>query len=125
MKWTILRAPEDTPFLTSDNPVVKFDPEYRGGFWGFGMANPTIEIRFPVSKGTCLVFTHDKDRRDTWHNLMEAGKQAEADALRQTLPEITYHKATPNVVQQINGLAIDYATRFDGEGSWCTDGWQE
>lgn len=112
MEWRVIRTPATSPFVTSDNPVVKFDPQHRSGFWGIGMASPTIEIRFPVSKSTFLVFTHDKDRQDTWLKLMDAGKQAEADALRQTLPKITYHKATPNAVQQINGLAIDYATRF-------------
>ncbi len=112
MKWTVLRAPGTAFFVTSDNPVVKFDRNYRGGFFGIGLASPTIEIRFPIDKNTCLVITHDRDRQDRWHELMEAGRQTEAAELRQALPRTEFLKVGERVVETINALTIAYARRF-------------
>lgn len=112
MKWTVLRTSHDLPFVTSDNPVVKFDPAYKGGFWGIGVANPTIEIRFPLTKSAMLVIIHDRKREDEWHRLTEAGKEEEARKLRQTLPVIAYVNVRPRAVDTINGLTIVSADRF-------------
>ena len=112
MQWTILRAPGTAQFITSDNPVIKFDPNYRGGFYGVGMYSDTIEIRFPVSRTACLFITQDHDRQNEWHKLMEAGKRSEAETLRRRVPTIRFLQASPRAVETINGLTIEYATRF-------------
>ncbi len=112
MKWTILRAPEGSFFVTSDNPVVKFDPEHRGGFNGIALISPTIEIRVPISKSSCLLITHDCKRQETWHELMKAGKEAEAKELRQAIPPTEYVQVDQHVVDTVNKLTVAYAARF-------------
>jgi hypothetical protein len=112
MKWTVLRTSDDAPFVTSDNPVVKFDPAYKGGFWGIGLANPTIEIRFPLTKQAVLVITHDRAREEEWHRLVEAGAEDEARKVRQALPVIDYVNVRPRAVDTINALTVVCADRF-------------
>ncbi|MBI4165281.1 MAG: DUF4238 domain-containing protein [Acidobacteria bacterium] len=112
MKWTILRTSHEAPFVTSDNPVVMFDPAYKGGFWGVGLVNPTIEIRFPLTKTAMLVITHDHARFEEWHRLMEANNPVEAKTLRQTLPVIDVFDVQPRAVEALNALTIVCADRF-------------
>lgn len=112
MKWTVLRALGTAFFVASDNPVVRFDPNYRGGFFGVGLVGPTIEIRFPIDKNTCLVITQDRDRQDRWHELVEAGRQTDAAELRKALPRTEFLKVGGKVVETINRLTIAYARRF-------------
>jgi len=110
MKWTILRALGG--FVTSDNPVVRHDPEYRGGFYGLGLASRTVEINFPISKNACLVITHDRNREDRWHELMATGEEEKAKELRRTVPTIEYTRPSAEIVNRINGMTVAYADRF-------------
>ena len=110
MKWTVLHTSSSTQFVTSDNPVVKFDPEYRGG--GIAFASPTIQVKFPVTKSAMLVVTHDRTREETWHQLVRAGRQDEAKVLRETLPLIDYLDVQPSQVKAMNRHTTLYTERF-------------
>lgn len=109
MKWTVLRAGESHPFVTCDNPVVKIDPTAQGPI---AFMNPHLEIRFPLSRTACLLITHDRDREDRWHALMEAGRQSEAKELRETVPITDFFKVGGNVIEAINTVTIRYAARW-------------
>jgi hypothetical protein len=61
MTVTILCTPDDTPFITSDAPVVWHDPElykmppfYRTP----GLGSPTIEVTMPLAPTRLLLLTH-------------------------------------------------------------------
>ncbi len=112
MKWTVIRSSGRTQFVTSDNPVVKTDPCYRGGFYGVGLYSRTIEIRFPISKTACLLITKDRQREDRWHELINAGRELEARQLRETVPSTTFVQPPDAIVGEINALTIRYAKRF-------------
>jgi Protein of unknown function (DUF4238) len=46
MNWQFLIAPDDSKFLTSDNPVFFFE--------GIGLNKPQSEITFPISSTVAL-----------------------------------------------------------------------
>lgn len=54
MDWSLLIAPEEISFITSDNPVVVKDPEnlnYRS--CGFS-SSPNVQVTFPLTPKICL-----------------------------------------------------------------------
>lgn len=110
MMWKVLRSTADRPFVTSDNPVVKFVPT-NDGFRGVGLVNPNIEIRFPLTKTGCLVISHDHDRVHRIGELRQAGKTSEADSLRDLLPKLTFVTVDKQTVEHINLMAISYAAK--------------
>lgn len=112
MKWVVVRITGNAFFHTSDNPVIKLDPDHRGGFYGIGLASPTIEIRFPLDKNACLVIMQDAARQEKWHELMTSGKTTEASQLRSTIPNIEYQRVNSAAVDVMNSVTIEYATRF-------------
>jgi hypothetical protein len=61
MSWQFLHSTTNSPFATGDNPVFYCDPEHRssGLLTGVGLANPTIEVTFPLSRKICAL--------GTWH----------------------------------------------------------
>ncbi|WP_081652014.1 DUF4238 domain-containing protein [Aurantimonas coralicida] len=57
--FSFLRAPSGMQYITSDNPVLLYDPARpRGSFWGIAPASPTIELTMPISPTTCVVIAH-------------------------------------------------------------------
>jgi Protein of unknown function (DUF4238) len=111
MLWTVLHAKEGE-FLTSDAPVVRRDPEFRGGFYGGGLMSPTAEVWFPLSGRTCLRISHDQERRAKFLELLETGKTADAEAIRRELPAIRGGYVEPQLVQAVNRQTIVNAERF-------------
>src|SRR5215467_865913 len=99
-------------FLTSDAPVVRRDPGFRGGLHGGGMASSTAQVWFPLSKHACLLITHDNDRKRKYFELLEGGKVEEAEAIRANLPEISGRGIGAEYVQAVNGQTILNADRF-------------
>ena len=54
-EWAIARAPEDSRFVTSDNPVVHFDPTLRDPRSGLGFASSAYtETTFAVDPSFCI-----------------------------------------------------------------------
>jgi hypothetical protein len=111
MHWTVLHA-EGGEFLTSDAPVVRRDPGFKGGFYGGGLMSRTAEVWFPLSKRTCLVINHDQERMTKFMELLEAGKTEEAEGLRADLPPIQGGDVTSKFVQAANRQTIIKAERF-------------
>ncbi len=63
MDWSLLIAPKDFAFITSDNPVVVKDPEnlhYRS--CGFS-SSPSVQVTFPLTQNICLFGSWGKYRR--------------------------------------------------------------
>ena len=55
-RWQIWKAPEDTPFVTSDNPLVTYVAVSNGEFApGFGFNMTESFAAFPVAPSACLV----------------------------------------------------------------------
>jgi hypothetical protein len=54
-EWSIARAPEGSRFVTSDNPVVHFDPTLRDPRSGLGFVSSAhSETTFPVDPSFCV-----------------------------------------------------------------------
>lgn len=111
MHWTVFHATEGE-FLTSDAPVVRHDPGFRGGFYGGGIASPTAQVWFPLSKKACLLITHDNERQAKFFELLENGKIEEAKAVRAKLPEICGRDINAEGVPDVNQQTIVNADRF-------------
>jgi hypothetical protein len=111
MLWTVLHAKEGE-FLTSDAPVVRRDPEFRGEFYSGGLMSATAEIWFPLCKRTCLLIGHDQERRARFQELLEAGKKAEAQAIITELPAIRGGYVAAQLVQAVNRQTVVNAERF-------------
>jgi hypothetical protein len=56
MQWAVLRAPEKSPFITSDCPVVTRDKTGRRMFPG--LKDQETEVLFPLSKSAVLRMDH-------------------------------------------------------------------
>ncbi len=91
MNWTFLIAQGDYKFLTSDNPVFRYDPEWNPeSNIGVGLswtANSKIEITFPISKDMAFLGTF------------------------QNIPR-GYVEADDKITKQINRRTIISASRF-------------
>lgn len=111
MMWTVVKPQSDRLFLTSDNPVAKFDPT-NNGFRGIGLVNPNVQIRFPLTKTACLAINHDHERVRRIGMLRQAGKTSDADALRDLLPKVIYADINNQAVERINRMTISYAARY-------------
>lgn len=111
MRWTIIRA-EEGSFVTSDAPVVRHDPEFKGGVYGGGLYSSTAEVWFPLSKRACLVITHDHEGEKKFFELLYAGRRQEADAVREHLPQILESRVKQAGVDEINKATIMNADRF-------------
>lgn len=109
MMWTVLCSREGSLFVTSDNPVVKFDPTYREGFYGIGIMNRYIEIRFPLTRTACLVMTHDHERLQDILELEDAGETVKAGAVRNSLPRTKFVRVGEETAFFINSLTIMHA----------------
>ena len=59
--WQVWHSPDDTEFVTSDNPVVTFlrFPTPQDEIWhpGYGLGTKNVVIAFPLAPTACLVMT--------------------------------------------------------------------
>jgi hypothetical protein len=55
MNWHFLKSDSDKYFVTSDAPVVMYNPEAPNASIRYGYLQKTIEIIFPVNKSLCLI----------------------------------------------------------------------
>jgi hypothetical protein len=111
MQWTVIRAKEGQ-FLTSDAPLCRRDPGYKGGLYGGGLMSRTAEVWFPLSKGACLAMRHDAQKMEQFGKLLDAGKTEEAAALQAELSPIGEFEVEARHVEAINGQTILNADRF-------------
>ena len=111
MQWTVLRATEGD-FVTSDAPVVRRDPGFRGGLYGGGLFSSTAEVWFPLSKKAVMVITHDEPGEEKFFKLLTAGRRGEAEAVRRQLPPIRERDVKQPVVEAINRQTVTNADRF-------------
>lgn len=111
MQWTVLRTSEGE-FVTSDAPVVRRDPSFRGGLYGGGLFSPTAQVWFPLSKQVVIVITHDEPGEEKFFKLLAAGRRDEAEAVRRELPPIRERGARRTLVDGINHQTVTNADRF-------------
>ena len=111
MHWTVFHA-TGGEFLTSDAPVVRRDPGFKGGFYGGGLMSSTAQVWFPLSKKACLLITHDNERKRKFFELLENGKAREAEAIRAELSAIVGRDIGTEGVQAVNGQTIVNGDRF-------------
>ncbi|MDD2901780.1 MAG: DUF4238 domain-containing protein [Syntrophales bacterium] len=77
MDWLFLHAPQETSFITSDNPVVLVPPEdFPKGPYGIGILFKGVRKLFPISQTTCLIMldhgdllAHHKTDKQTVRNI--------------------------------------------------------
>jgi hypothetical protein len=111
MQWTVIRAIEGD-FVTSDAPVVRCDPGFRGGLYGGGLTSSTAQVWFPLSKQVCIVITHDEAGERKFFELLAAGRREEAEAVRRRLPPIQQRDVRQPLVDTINYQTVTNADRF-------------
>jgi hypothetical protein len=111
MQWTVIRAVKGA-FVTSDAPVVRRDPGFKGGLYGGGLMSSTAQVWFPLSKQACVVITHDATGEQKFFELLAAGRRDEAEAVRRQLPPILERAIGQSVVDGINYQTITSADRF-------------
>jgi hypothetical protein len=111
MRWTVFHAKEGD-FLTSDTPVVRRNPGFKGGIYGGGLMAPDAQVWFPLTKTACLLISHDSDNMQKFDELLEAGKRTEAEALRAELPSIRGVEIQSTDVDAVNTHTIVKADRF-------------
>jgi hypothetical protein len=111
MQWTVVRAMEGE-FVTSDAPVVRRDPGFRGGLYGGGLFSPTAEVWFPLSKRVVMIITHDEPGEEKFFELLAAGRRDEAEGVRRQLPPIRERGAKRPLVEAINHQTVTSADRF-------------
>lgn len=111
MKWTLLTAPEGASFVTSDHPVLRHDPDKRSPY-RFGLASATVEFGLPLTKTKFLLLTHDVERLKKWTELIDAGKNEEANQLRQSCPELNLKTLDVDTTLQLVEGIIRSAPRF-------------
>jgi hypothetical protein len=61
MRCTVLCSTSEIGFITSDAPVVWFDPEWHTKpplYRSTSFSDPKLEITLPVSPGQALIFVH-------------------------------------------------------------------
>src|SRR5262249_26605795 len=80
--------------------------------FGLGIANPEIEIYFPLSKSFLLLLRHDLEREDAHSELLKAGKVEDAKRFRFQEVKTVYGDCSAQFVRQINGLIAHYAQDF-------------
>jgi len=64
MKWNYLVAPLNNFFISSDNPVVLFDPLHTSDFYGLGFLTKSIELTFPLSSHICMLCEHNSSHEN-------------------------------------------------------------
>ncbi len=111
MQWTVVRATKGC-FVTSDAPVVRHDPGYKGGFYGGGLYSSTAEMWFPLSKHACIVIAHNHVGEKKFFELLAAGRRAEAEASKGDLPPIREVRIEESAVNKINEFTTANADRF-------------
>ncbi len=62
MRWLLIRAPNNSFFLTSDNPVVVFNPNFLG-CWTAELAMKDTEFFIPISKEMGLLIVQSREEK--------------------------------------------------------------
>ncbi len=71
MNWQLIYT-ENSSFITSDNPLIYYEPKIDTGHYGYGVATPTVEKIVPLAsnvilwmgdKGRDILYKELKDRK--------------------------------------------------------------
>jgi hypothetical protein len=63
MDWMLAHAPNETSFVTSDNPLILAAPEdYKPGFWGVGLLTRGARKVVALTQQVCLVMCDRGDK---------------------------------------------------------------
>lgn len=108
MQMHVLCAPTGTCFITSDDPVARWDPESHKRplmFQGHVLASPTIEVTLPISPSMMILMHHPKP-------------------LRRGVKPVIYTDIPPRIVESLNKRTWAYAKEFVvSNSSRFDDGW--
>ena len=105
MKWTI-RESTGEPFMTSDCPVHRYYPSNCTMLPDSGLADPHVEVHFPLSRRRMLVLCHDEPKVQRVTDLAKRGRTREADKLRRRASEISVKAANAEEVNELNAHTI-------------------
>ncbi len=111
MQWTLLTAAEGIPFVTSDHPVLRNDPDEHSPY-RYGFMSDTIEFWLPLTAHKFLSITRDHEREGLWGALMKGGNVEQARELRASLPTMTSHMLDGDTTWKLKERTIRSAPRF-------------
>jgi hypothetical protein len=110
-KLTILCTDRTPGFITSDDPVVWFDPEsYKRPpmFQGPALMYPSLEITMPISPNKMMLLT----RKDTWPNYLDLDLMDLNERLLNDLNRRTCRNSFQKII----------VSRNEFRSSWAEDG---
>lgn len=110
MNWTLLRAADGVPFITSDHPVIRQDADEKSPF-RYG-SSPTIEFGLPLTAAKYLFINRDVDREQRFVELKKAGKEKEAEEFRVALPVMGIKTLDAETTWKLKEGTIRSAPRF-------------
>ncbi len=96
MQMNILCAPEGSWFITSDDPVARWDPEAHKRpllYQGHVLGSPTIEVTLPISPSMMILIHHSKP-------------------LRRGVKPVIYTEIPARIVRSLNQRTWAYANEF-------------
>lgn len=102
-KWSLIYNKTDTPFLTSDNPLVKFNPNGK-----IGLLCDHIHIFFPITSKLCLCLL-DPYNYSNYEKIKEYDTTNEM--LNNTTKVSTSKIKSDEKIDLINRHQIQYATK--------------
>jgi len=106
-KWTVLKAPDGSTVITSDNPVIKRAPE--DSVFDLGVMNPDIEIAFPLSSSDLLLLGHDTEREHKYAELRSSGEHDKAKEFLQEILPVERRQIDESALTTINRLVAEFA----------------
>lgn len=107
MKWTIYYSDEDSPFITSDCPVLL--RHEREDFGHAGIIRPDTHIEFPLSRTSFLSMTHDFA---LINRLGRLKGNREARRMLNHVPEIRVSRVGAEQVRQLNLSQAEYCSHW-------------
>lgn len=119
MKWTVHYSSTDTPFITSDCPVL-LRHEQRDAEQA-GIIRPDAHIEFPLSRTSLLSMTHDFALINHLNHLQ---MRRELRRILERVPEIRAAEANVEQVRLFNLNQAQYCSRWSfsgGEHDWLID----
>jgi len=121
--WILYRAPKQSPFITSDNPIVLHNlamlPEHRGS----GLTSPGVEVHFPISKRLSICFLCPSTERALFRGLAQVKqigqfckafpiKIAPMKEIADAISKGTVLELNRDNVMHQNSLQVLYSSRF-------------
>jgi hypothetical protein len=116
--WQVLKAPDDTEFVTSDNPVVTFI-KLQEDLWhpGHGFRKPGVVVAFPLAATACLTvgFAGHPEFKEVDAATVKRINEVVISCSDRFVYSRTSSQEIVDMVDKIGGWSVPGKTAFIGE----------